>query len=534
MWGKHKKKHSWNVYCVLESVQAFAGAIRFDELHMRPYVYQELPWDPTFSVPRPWDSNDSSRLSFFLIKNYELEISSQSMIEQAVNESANNCKIHRVRDALKVLPWDGVPRVSTWLSHYLGVNSTEYSRLVGTWWLLGTVARACEPGCKMDYVLVLEGPQGAGKSKAIKILGNSISPDVVQDTPLDFNPSNKDRFQQLDGVWIYEIAELAPRLWDEFKAFITSPSDHYRRSYGREVSSNPRRCALIATKNPEQDTGYLKDPTGARRFWPVKVGEINWRELGRDAAQIWAEAYKLYSDGESARQAGGDVPQNVRWWPTQQEELMLERERSKRSATGDVWTDTLYDKLLGRGGYLETDVKQALTAGKDPSKPFKALRSLSSVLDMLNVHDERKGLGDGRRVSNCLRELGFQSPGNEVRIRQSADGATVPHWFFLNQKQEAARRLLLAEVFEAETQASEAQSERITIEELAVSGERTLLCLSEIARNPRIKPGHQMTLKEFDASVEEVVQSLQATNDPAAERILNLLETILGIELTAV
>lgn len=541
--GRSIRKHVLNVYRVLECVQAFAGAIRFDQLHMRPYVVRALPWDATFSGPRPWSKDDENRFSMFLLDAYDLEVSSTATIEAAVLSSANNCKIHKVRDRIKLLQWDGKARVGGWLSRYLGVRDSEYSRLVGTWWLLGAVARAMEPGCRMDYMLILEGPQRAGKSSSIRILGEVITQGVVKDTPFDFNPANKDRFQQLDGVWIYELAELVAfqgEKWEAAKAFISSSSDYYRRSYGSAVEDNPRRCVLAGTKNPEQDAGYLRDPTGASRFWPVQVGRIDFAALKADALQLWAEAYALYSTGWEDRRSGVHVQPNHRWWPLADEEVLLDRERGKRARTGDVWVDALREKLIGRGGYLETDVKAAMRADKPVDRPYKALKTLGAVLDLIGVKDERKGSGDGRRAAACLRELGFKNPGNDVRIRQTSDGASSPHWFFGDRDLDALRRRLLAEVFAAEERVNEAQSggdaggsagggSRLSLEDLAQAGEPDLLALNEAARDPAVRPGVEWGA--LDEDLRKAVLKLLNSEDSNAQRMFWLFSAITGISV---
>lgn len=198
-------------------------------------------------------------------------------------------------DYLAGVKWDGKPRVDGWLSAYIGVPDSAIVRKFARKFLIGAVARALSPGCKFDTMLVIEGPQDAGKSTALRYLfGDAFFTDHLP----DFH--SKDSFQQLQGAWCIEVAELSAlgkADIKDVKQFLSRLVDKYRPPYGKAPITVPRRTVFAGTVNPE-DNGYLRDPTGARRFWPVKCGTIDLPGILRDRDQLWSEAVRAFADGE--------------------------------------------------------------------------------------------------------------------------------------------------------------------------------------------------------------------------------------------
>lgn len=213
----------------------------------------------------------------------------------AVDHLCNENMVDPVRRYLDGLEWDGVPRLDTWLVDYLDVDDSPYARAVGAIVLIAAVRRVRKPGVKFDTIMVLEGSQGSGKSTAISILA---SEDFYSDQDI-IALDQKAQMEALEGVWIFEICELAGMRFTDInkvKAFASRAVDRARPAYARKTENRPRRGILIGTTN---DDAYLKDHTGNRRFWPIRTGRIDLDQLTHDRDQLWAEAAAREAKGES-------------------------------------------------------------------------------------------------------------------------------------------------------------------------------------------------------------------------------------------
>jgi putative DNA primase/helicase len=249
-------------------------------------------------------------------------------------------------DYLQGTTWDFTERLDTWMIRYLGCVDSPYVRAVGRAFLIGAVARALNPGCKNDNMLVLEGPQGIGKSTAIRYLfGDRFFTDHLP----DFH--SKDSFQQLQGAWCIEVAELSALSKAEVKdvkQFLSRLVDKFRAPYEKLPLSIPRRTVFVGSVNPE-DNGYLRDPTGNRRFWPVTCTTIDTDGLLLDRDQIWAEAVVAFKSGEkwflvdeAAEQAAVEQAERGERHPWEALILAyLENERARSITVADVLTSVL-------------------------------------------------------------------------------------------------------------------------------------------------------------------------------------------------
>lgn len=228
---------------------------------------------------------------------------------------------HPVQEFLDPLEWDGSSRVPTWLPDYLGVDDSSYARAVGQCWLISAVARIFEPGCKVDAILVLESTQGLGKSSAFRILGGPWFTDEIADL------GSKDAALGTMGAWLIELAELDSMSRSEvgkIKAFLSRNVDRFRPPYGRRLIEAPRQCVFAGSVN---HNSYLRDETGARRFWPVECHNIDLEALRRDRDQLWAEAVALYRAGH-------------KWWLDPDLEKHAKREQADRFE-GGAWDELI-------------------------------------------------------------------------------------------------------------------------------------------------------------------------------------------------
>jgi hypothetical protein len=336
------------------------------------------PGDASAWVPRPIGDADVLALLEYLQGKGLVSLGSR-VAQEAVEVRARENSFHPIREYLDGLHWDGVPRLDSWLTTYLGAEATPYTAAIGSMFLISMVARARRPGCKADYMLVLECGQGIGKSTVCRILAGEWFSDALPDLHRD-----EVRVSQfLRGKWLIEVAELsAMRLADAeaLKAFITRQSEDYLRKYGRSQSYEPRESVLMGTTNPEGANEYLKLQTGARRFWPVPIAFLDAEGLTRDRDQLFAEAAHRYQAGE-------------KWWPTpefEREHMMPEQEARRES---DPWQELIEAYLDAHLNALLADrVTFAQVAG-----------------DAMHIPTDRMTVPVQRRISNCMKKAGWVS-----------------------------------------------------------------------------------------------------------------------------
>lgn len=298
---------------------------------------------------------------------------SKDTTHQAVELRASERAYHPVQDYLNRLRWDGTPRVDRWLAYYLGAEGeglAEYHRTIGRMFLVAMVARVLKPGCKSDHMLVLEGPQGARKSTACGILAGHYFSDQLPDLRGDGVRVS----QHIRGKWLIEIAEMAAMGKAEtadLKAFITRNEERFLPKYGRKEVIEPRQCVFIGTTN--KDT-YLRDETGGRRFWPVKVGRIDTDALAQDRDQLFAEAVSLFRAGE-------------RWWPDADFESQHIRPQQDARYEADAWEQAVATYLDGKNRVTVMEV----------------------AVHGLGFEKARLGTADQRRIGAALDRVGWRS-----------------------------------------------------------------------------------------------------------------------------
>ena len=301
-----------NVWVILENDPNLKGKFALNEFAGRGEVLGSLPWEQS-SRRRYWDDNDNQGLYWYLEKYYQ--ITGNGKIDGALSLHSVKHSFNDVRDYLRALQWDGTPRLDTLLVNYLGAEDDLYTRIVTRKAFTAAVARAMDPGCKYDTMLILSGPQGIGKSTLLDKMSRGWFNDSIRTF------EGKEASELLQGVWLVEISELdAFRRTDvaRIKQFLSLRVDRFRAAYGRHVKELPRCCVFFGTTNTDE---YLSDDTGNRRFLPVDVGislpaKNIWQDLDGEIDQLWAEAVVRWRVGETVH-LPDEIEQSAR---TRQEE----------------------------------------------------------------------------------------------------------------------------------------------------------------------------------------------------------------------
>lgn len=376
-----KSTSAQNMALILQYERRFSGIFAWNDFANEVYLMRRPPWDISgrTSYWRPRKIKDTDAVSCAGWLEYTGMSPKLNDVGKIIMRVAEHNKYNPVIDSLNALKWDGHPRISgngydimPWLAEYMGAENTEINKLFGEKWLIGAVARAMDPGCKMDTMLVLEGAQGLKKSTALRVLADGLVPGIFTDEMSD--PNSKDAGLQMQGAWIVEISELdAFRRAEvtQIKSWLGRQTDRFRRPYGKIVEEFPRSCVFAGTVNPLGNSGYLKDPTGARRFWPVMVKGIDIQHLQADAPQIWAEAVTKYKAG-------------VQWWMTKDQEALAV------DAQADRYEDDPYAELIDE-----------CVSG------FNRVR-LQTIMAFLDIPKERRNTLVSRRITSHLVMTGWR------------------------------------------------------------------------------------------------------------------------------
>ena len=283
-----------NIERIIENDEKLRGIV-FNQLADAMEIQEEVPWK---HQDKFWRDSDDSQLIMYMDKNYGVFSKSNYVI--VIDKVMADRAYHPIRGYFERLPpWDGQKRVETLLVDYLGAEDSPYVREVTKKLLCAAYCRIYHPGIKFDNLIVLNGEQGIGKSTLISRLGMEWYSDSLNLSDMN----DKTAAEKLQGYWILEIGELAGMKkadLDKVKAFISRQDDKYRASFGRRVTPHPRQCVFFGTTNSED--GYLRDITGNRRYWNVKVtgnGKLKPWDLDQETVdQIWAEVQILAEAGE--------------------------------------------------------------------------------------------------------------------------------------------------------------------------------------------------------------------------------------------
>lgn len=285
-----------NFEIALDNDSRFKGKIKFDEFSQQTYLMGNTPWETSRNNYRAWSSFDDSALFAILQSDYGLN--SRNDYFDALKNVAMRNRFHPVRDLLNSLKWDGREHIKGLLPDYLGAEDSEYTYQVWRLWMLGAVSRIFQPGCKFDYTVIFQGPQGLGKSTFLQLM--ALNDGWFNDS-LDSLDSDK-AAQSLMGSWIIELAELKSLARtaggvDSVKRFLTAVQDKLRLPYERRADIFSRQCIFAGTTNKND---FLQDETGNRRFLIVQTGvheptkNLFDPEAMNDIKAAWAEAVHIY------------------------------------------------------------------------------------------------------------------------------------------------------------------------------------------------------------------------------------------------
>ena len=405
----HVKNTLRNLTIILENDPNLKGVV-FNQLLDGMEIKGEVPWKHPSKFWR--DADDAQLISYvdahygtFSARNYDI----------AVTKVADDRTYHPIREFIESLPeWDKVPRVDTLLVDYLGASDTAYVRAVTRKTLCAAISRVLRPGCKFDSMLVLNGPQGVGKSTLIaKLAGEWFSDSLnLGDT------KDKTAAEKLQGYWILEIGELAGLKKAEvetLRSFLSRQNDIYRAAFGKRATPHLRQCVFFGTTNAE--SGYLRDTTGNRRFWPVKTPgngkKQSWNLTHEEILQIWAEALVYVRQGEKLYLS----PEMDALAKDEQREAM---ESDEREGLVREYLDTL---LPERWAEMDLFERRNFLTGSD----FGGLQEKGTVkrTSVSNMEiwcecfgKERANLRrtDSNELTGILARLGWKRADNKVRI----------------------------------------------------------------------------------------------------------------------
>lgn len=415
----NRKKHYWMVsrelvIAALENDLQLVGLVAVNKLTNNIDLRRPLPGS---NVPAgPMTGATDLLLGRYLSLTYGLPSISRAALSEAIETVAHQNEFHPVQGYLQGLHhaevWDGTKRLDRWLPWVIGEMDAktgattlppkvfEYYCLVGRFFLLGMVNRVMNPGCKFDYCMVLEGKGGLMKSTLFKTLAGKA---WFSDTHFDVG-RGKDGQEQVQGLWVYELAELASFSKADInliKAFISAEVDRYRPSYGRVVEAYPRQCVLGGTTNEKH---WLRDRTGNRRWWPVGVRhriKIEWLAKYRD--QLLAEAYAEYLSG-------------ARFYPLPEEEerlfVPMQEKRLVESTIMSALLEVLTREpaVAGIGAVVNREAKFVTIKQLNEALHVDAGKSSAALDGQIRAWLDSEGWEYGKKQINGVRAHGYMRP----------------------------------------------------------------------------------------------------------------------------
>jgi len=393
------------------------GVIAFNDFTNDVVKLKPTPWGTAAGV---WDEVDELEMGNWLARELWLPSMPRGTLEEAVSMVAKRHRFHPVRDEFNALQgtWDGTKRLGTWVRRCCLEEDEfddkdplqQYLARVGTWLVMAICARVLDPGCKYDYMVIFEGPQGWGKSTLSRLLGG----EYFADTGLVLG--DKDSYQNLQGVLVYEWGELDSLTKTEVtkvKQFISSQKDRFRASFDRRAKDYPRQVVFIGTTNEDH---YLVDQTGNRRMWPVRITrQIDLPWFRENRSQLFAEALHYLAAGD-------------RFHPTTKEQRELfEPQQQRRQIESAIQAAVLR--------YLYDDDQKVGISGENGTLVNNI--AAPELLSRLGISVDKQSHVLLRQVTAALRQAGweryrstrgdrpwmFRRPGTQSRASDSSSSA---------------------------------------------------------------------------------------------------------------
>jgi predicted P-loop ATPase len=365
--------HTENLMRILGGHPELVGRIWYDEFHGR--IFSDL-FD---SSPAEWRDDYDTRLLNWIINHMHMPKVNIQNVRLSIEAYARMNVRNEPADWMRGLRWDRVERLPTLMTDVWGTPQNDYTAAVGRCWLTSIAARVLQPGCQVDYMPVFEGPQGLRKSTALRILGGKFFAEAHESV------LSKDFYQNLQGKMLLEVTEMESFTRAEVnrvKQVITCRDDRYRASYGRRSEDHPRRCVFGGTTNRDD---WVRDDTGARRFWPIACGDVEPAYLTHNRDQLFAEAVSRFTAGELYH----DVPLD----------LATAEQDARREP--DLWTASVMD--------------------------YCDCREFANITDILrialNTPIEKQGKHEQMRVASILRVAGWK------KQRTERLGRNTQFWF---------------------------------------------------------------------------------------------------------
>lgn len=355
--------HIDNVVHIIERDPALTGIVWYDEFHNRIFTCLSKDLNDSTGV-REWADVDSLRIAMYMQGVLKLHKMTDEMVQKGVVVYASLNRRNEPKEWMESLKWDGSPRVDKFLTDALGAPHSMYTRAVSKNFWIGMVARIYIPGCQLDNMVVLEGPQGIGKTRALRAIGGrwyAEASSSVQD---------KDFYLALQGKLLIEIGELesfSKADVTKIKGAITCLNDRFRTPYDRSSQDHPRQCVFAGTTNENQ---WIKDQTGARRFWPIRCDLIDVEYIHKHRDQLFAEAVARFKEKET-------------WYEMPESTTKEQDDRRLADAWEEIVSPWLADHLEGV--------------------------SLAQVADeCVGIKMESFNMQDQKRLAQCMRRVGWE------------------------------------------------------------------------------------------------------------------------------